>query len=157
MNVKQYAKDVLVLRGLINTVWPDSTDRPKLVTNDANPDAAYLQELLNATQGAVDIATYHNYVAYGLDPELRSLAWSASEMDKLGTTAAAILEGVHNAGFKGEVWVGESAFAWHSGQRGVTDTFLSSPWWLSALGMLSPTLSGFCRQTLIGESGERAF
>lgn len=149
VNVAQYARDVLALRGLINTVWP-GPDRPRLVTNDANPDPRYLQTLLNATLGAVDVATWHLYIAYGLDPKLVEYAWSASEMDKISTTAAGILAGVHGAGFKGEVWVGESAFAWHSGQAGVTNTFLSAPWWLSALGQLSPTHSGFCRQTLIG-------
>lgn len=75
-------------------------------------------------------------------------------MDKIGSTAAAISAGVAKANWKGQLWVGESAFAWHSGQEGVTDTFLSSPWWMSALGQLSATHSGFCRQTLIGGNYE---
>lgn len=60
---QQYAKDVLVLRGLLDSVWPDAATRPKLVTNDANPDSAYLQNLLTATKGAVDVATWHLYSA----------------------------------------------------------------------------------------------
>ena len=75
-------------------------------------------------------------------------------MDKITTTATGILGGVAASGFTGEVWVGESAFAWHSGRAGVTNTFLSAPWWMSALGKLSPTHSGFCRQTLVGGNYE---
>jgi heparanase 1 len=60
---EQYAKDVLVLRGLLDSVWPDAATRPKLVSNDANPDSAYLQNLLNATKGAIDVATWHLYSA----------------------------------------------------------------------------------------------
>ena len=106
--------------------------------------------MLKAAGSALDVATWHLYIAYGLDPKLKSLAWDPAEMQKIGTTAAGILSAVSAAAFQGEVWVGESAFAWHSGQAGVTDTFLSAPWWMSALGQLSPTHAGFCRQTLIG-------
>ena len=148
--VEQYAKDVLVLRALLNEVWPDAAQRPLLVTNDANPDAAYLEALLKGAPGAIDVATWHLYIGYGLDPLLETHAWSSSFMDKIGSTAAGILAGIAGAAFKGQVWVGESALAWHSGRVGVTDTFLSSPWWMSALGQLAPTHSGFCRQTLMG-------
>jgi heparanase 1 len=93
-------------------------------------------------------------VGYGLDPLLETHAWSASFMDKISSTAAGMVQGIKAAGFEGETWVGESAFAWHSGRVGVTDTFLSAPWWMSALGQLSPTHSGFCRQTIIGGNYE---
>jgi len=152
--VETFARDVLVLRALLDATWPVPAARPLLVTNDANPDARYLQTLLTLAGAAVDVATWHVYIAYGLDPKLPSLAWSAAEMDKISADAAAIVAGVDAArgagGFAGQVWVGESAFAWHSGQTGITDTFESSPWWLSALSQLAPTHSGFCRQTLIG-------
>ena len=75
-------------------------------------------------------------------------------MDKISSTAETMVAGIKAANFEGEVWVGESAFAWHSGREGVTDTFLSAPWWMSALGQLAPTHSGFCRQTLIGGNYE---
>lgn len=50
-----------------------------------------------------------------------------------------------------ELWVGEIAAAWHSGEPGVTNRFISSFWYADALGLLA-TLNhtGFCRQTLIG-------
>lgn len=150
VNVAQYSKDVLVLRELVDSIWTDPADRPKLVANDANPDPAYLEALLKAAGSALDVATWHMYIAYGLDPKLESLAWSPAEMQKINSTAAGILAAVSAAAFQGELWVGESAFAWHSGQEGVTDTFLSAPWWMSALGQLAPTHAGFCRQTLIG-------
>lgn len=154
VGASQYAKDVLVLRDLINSIWTDPASRPKLVTNDANPDPSYLQALLSAAGDAIDVATWHLYIGYGLDPLLETHAWDATFMDKINATATGIVKAIDAANFKGEVWVGESAFAWHSGRVGVTDTFLSSPWWMSALGQLSPTHSGFCRQTLIGGNYE---
>lgn len=150
VSVDQYVRDVLALRAIVDSIWTDPAERPLLVANDANPDPSYLESLLTAAGSALDVATWHMYIAYGLDPKLMSLAWDPAEMQKINSTAAGILGAISQARFKGQVWVGESAFAWHSGQRGVTDTFLSAPWWMSALGQLSPTHSGFCRQTLIG-------
>ncbi len=90
------------------------------------------------------------YVGYGLDPYLASDAWNVSFINKISTVSAGIINGVRSVDFTGELWVGESAMAWHSGAEGITDTFKSSPWWLSALAGLASTHSGFCRQTLIG-------
>ena len=46
--------------------------------------------------------------------------------------------------------MGETAMAWHSGRDNVTNTFLSTPWWLTQLGTLSATHAVQCRQTLVG-------
>jgi heparanase len=91
---------------------------------------------------------------YGLDPALASDAWSTTFLAKISTVSSSIVTAIQSLNWKGEIWVGESAMAWHSGREGVTDTFLSSPWWLSALASLAPTHSGFCRQTLMGGNYE---
>lgn len=50
-----------------------------------------------------------------------------------------------------EIWVGEIAAAWHSGEPGVTNRFISSFWYADALGLLATiNHTGFCRQSLIG-------
>ena len=49
-----------------------------------------------------------------------------------------------------QISVGETAMAWHSGQNGTTDSFLSGPWWISQLAGLAPTHDYQCRQTLLG-------
>lgn len=67
-----------------------------------------------------------------------------------------------------QLWVGESAAAWHSGRDNVTNAFASCFWYSDVFGVVSkhnhtgasPTLLkyslvagiGFCRQTLLGGS-----
>lgn len=65
------------------------------------------------------------------------------------------------------MWVGESAAAWHSGQSGTTNAFISSLWYVDQLGTLATLnhkgifsfhsyinityiLLVFCRQALVG-------
>jgi heparanase 1 len=144
-----YGQDILHLKSVIDSIqWPSSP--PLLVANDENPDAGYWSKLLPIAKDVMDVASWHLYVGYGLDPALPSDAWETPFMDKITTTAAPLIAAAGASGFKGGLWVGESAMAWHSGREGVTDTFLSSPWWVSALGTLAPTHTGFCRQTLMG-------
>ena len=152
VNVDTYSNDVLVLRGLIDKYYPDASSRPRLVANDANPDPRYLATVLNNTKGAIDVATWHMYIGYGLDPYIAADAWNVSFINKIATVSGGIIAGVQSVeSFAGhELWVGESAMAWHSGAEGVTDNFKSSPWYLSALAGLAPTHAGFCRQTLAG-------
>ncbi len=148
-----YAADILVLRSLFDSLFSKNI-KPKLVANDANPDPAYLQNILTIAGDAIDVATWHLYIGYGLDPKLSAKAWNATFLGAISRTADTIVNGVEKANFTGQLWVGESALAWHSGREGVTDTFLSSAWWLSALGGLSATHDGFCRQTFMGGNYE---
>jgi len=53
--------------------------------------------------------------------------------------------------YNAEIWVGEIAAAWHSGQDNVTNAFESSFWYTDALGVLAMNNhTGFCRQTMYG-------
>jgi len=149
-----YGKDILSLKTLLDDLqWPAGSP-PKLVANDENPDPGYWGTLLPIVKGALLASTWHLYIGYGLDPLLAGDAWDVTFMDKIMTTANPMVHAAEQAGFQGELWVGESAMAWHSGREGVTDTFLSSPWWVSVLGSLAPTHSRFCRQTLMGGNYE---
>ena len=62
---------------------------------------------------------------YGLDPTLPSKAFQASFLAGINNTAngliAAATKFVEGGG---ELWIGETAMAWHSGRDGVTNTFL---------------------------------
>ena len=50
-----------------------------------------------------------------------------------------------------EIWMGEAGGAYNSGRPGVTDSFISSFWFLDGFGVLSEAgESTFCRQTLVG-------
>jgi len=98
--------------------------------------------------------TYHNYQGQGLDENLVNEAmepnfyWSSEKYSRLEVSKAV------SAGSVSKVWIGEGAMASHSGQAGVTDTFLSTMWFANALGSVAKTkpvpISTFCRQTLVG-------
>ena len=92
---------------------------------------------------------------YGLDPQLapKIMDKSGKFFDSGPGRAHAMIDGWRNFGEPHgmELWVGEIAAAWHSGEPGVTNRFISSFWYADALGLLA-TLNhtGFCRQTLVG-------
>lgn len=149
-----YSADVLRVRALLDAYWPDAATRPKLVANDENPDASYWSTLLPAAGRALDAATWHLYIGYGLDPTLPAKAWSRAFLDGIAATAAPQVLAARATGFlpnaSHQLWVGETAMAWHSGRNGTTNTFLSGPWWLAQLGTLAGTHHVQCRQTLVG-------
>lgn len=149
-----YAADVQALRGVIDATWPDAAVRPKLVANDENPDPRYWGTLLPAAGSAMDVASWHLYIGYGLNPDLKNEAWNASFLAGIHNTAAPMVAAADAAGFTRvaghQLWVGETAMAWHSGQNGTTNTFLSGPWYVTQLGTLAATHHVQCRQTLVG-------
>ena len=123
-----------------------------LVANDENPSAAYWSGMLPLVGGSINAATWHMYCGYGLDPNLPNDAWNHVFMECIDKTAAPLLSAGRNwsASTNGSFWVGETAMAWHSGRDNVTNSFLSTPWWLTQLGALSATHAVQCRQTLVG-------
>ena len=66
------AADYQHLRKLVDALWPDAAQRPLLIGNDLNSNAAYLRAFLPQVAGVLDVVTYHHYDGYGLDPELAS-------------------------------------------------------------------------------------
>jgi hypothetical protein len=101
------------------------------------------------------VRRYHNYVGYGLDPQLapKIMDPSGKFFDSGPGRAAAMIDGWKTIGKpRGmQIWVGEIAAAWHSGEPGVTNRFISSFWYADALGLLaSLNHTGFCRQSLRG-------
>jgi heparanase 1 len=148
-----YAKDLISLKAKIDSIWSSvaAADRPRLVANDENPDPSYWAKILPTIGTAIHAATWHSYVGYGLDPTLASKAFNYSFLYGTDSQALPMIEVskdfVSNGG---ELWVGETAMAWHSGRENVTDTYLSGPWYINALGWLAKTHRVHCRQTLVG-------
>jgi len=150
-----YAEDINYLRQLVDAEWPEGVARPLVAGPDCNPthDPTWIDSFLSNTQpGAM---TYHNYVGYGLDPLLAQQMMDTSwDFFNAGPQKAeAFISGWQNISREEgtEIWVGEIAAAWHSGQPGVTDKFISSFWYADALGLLA-TLNHtvFQRQCLSG-------
>jgi heparanase 1 len=153
VNMDVYARDLLSVRAMIDDIWAalPRADRPRIVSNDENPDPAYWTGLLPRVGDAIAAATWHSYTGYGLDPKLPLVAFNASFLAETPAQAAPMIKAA--AAFVaggGEIWVGETAMAWHSGRNGTTDAFASSPWYVNALGTLAATHRVHVRQTLVG-------
>jgi hypothetical protein len=72
---KVYAADMVYLRKLVDANWQSAEAKPLVIAPDCNPIAGqWVKDFLgNASMGerpAADVFTYHNYVGYGLDPQL---------------------------------------------------------------------------------------
>ena len=142
------------MRALIDALWDaqPSKRKPLLIANDENPDAAYWRAMLPAAGAAVNVASWHLYCGYGLDPDLPANAWDPEFLACPSRTAAPQVAAAApwRQATGGQVWIGESAMAWHSGRENTTDSFLSSPWFVAQLGQLAASHAVQCRQTLVG-------
>ncbi|XP_065178266.1 uncharacterized protein LOC135808944 [Sycon ciliatum] len=131
--------------------WPDVATRPKLIGPDENPNAGFLEEFLPLVADVIDAVTVHIYTGYGLDHNLPAQITTGQYLDKYQSTLAPLAKVINDKAPKAEIWIGETAAAWHSGQMNTTNTFLSGFWYLDALGTAANNnVQAFCRQTLIG-------
>lgn len=143
--------DYLRLRALINKYWPEAGSRPKLIGNDLNTNPSYLQKFLPVVKDNLDVVTYHLYVGYGLDPNLAKEIPTANFLNQFWATANTVYQVKQSIVPQAEMWVGETAAAWHSGQANTTDAFVSSFWYANAMAVLTlHNHTGFCRQVLLG-------
>eukprot|EP01084_Bolivina_argentea_P141859 249260_1 len=157
VNAKVDANDYINLYTIIQSIWNSTGNAtrkevPRVCGNDLNPDATYIQQWLPLVKDYLDVYTYHNYDGYGLDTNLTNEIVTPQFLDKTYNNVKSVLASVTKYAKPGtEIWLGEAAAAWHSGQENTTNAFVSSFWYADALGRLaSLNHTGFCRQTLIG-------
>lgn len=156
VDTKVYADDIRYLRKLVDDIWPSSASKPLINGPDCNPTSDdWINSFLGNTSDVLNTLTYHNYVGYGLDPALAQNMMDTSWgfFDEGPNRADMFINGWKNIGnpVGMKIWAGEIAAAWHSGEPGVTDRFISSFWYADALGLLA-TLNhtAFQRQALAG-------
>ena len=127
---EDYASCMKIMRDQIDHLWPDESTRPLLVGPDMNPRADWLKEMLQAGGNSADAVTFHLYPGYGLDPSLKQEIMEPGFLDFTRKMSSIMKNVVANASPKSELWIGETAAAWHSGERNITDSFISSFWFL---------------------------
>eukprot|EP01116_Phalansterium_solitarium_P007948 TRINITY_DN2103_c0_g1_i1.p1 TRINITY_DN2103_c0_g1~~TRINITY_DN2103_c0_g1_i1.p1 ORF type:complete len:501 (+),score=113.45 TRINITY_DN2103_c0_g1_i1:1643-3145(+) len=143
--------DYIAVRALIDKYWPDASSRPKLIGPDLNPDQPYLATFLSIANQTLDAVTYHLYIGYGLNPNLTQQLRDPAFLDQDWQTGLPLAATVAQHAPHAELWVGESAAAWHSGQANTTDAFISSLWYIDQSSQLAAHgHKAFCRQTLVG-------
>lgn len=156
-NMTRYAESFRALRNMIDTLWDNvpMAFKPKLMGPATTGAGSSFSTCLTAIGQYLDVATYHRYQDDGKDHQLSKKATSphffrrSESFDEAANKTSNMLL-IQNA----QVWVGEGAMAYHSGQDGVTNTFASSFWYAHNLGEMATSKpishSVFCRQTLTG-------
>ena len=150
-----YAAGLDQLRHLLHELWPPP-HTPLLIGPNALWDPVWFRELLRAAPW-LPALSYHLYplgAGNGTARDVASKVLRADFLDKLKPLAAGVAAAHASLGSAGTaVWVPELGGAYNSGRPRVTDSFVSSFWYLDALGVLA--LAGtrvVCRQTLLGGS-----
>jgi len=145
------AADAATLKQLLTKYWPDASTRPKVIAPDDNINEQWFNSYVSLSAGHVDIYTYHEYNGYGLDPNLPNEIPTTQFIDKSTSSASVMMNIVDKYAPKADLWLGEGAAAWHSGQDGTTNTFESGFYYVNALGTQAQHKhTGSQRQALVG-------
>ena len=147
-----YGDDVARLRARLNALWaPPGPPPPRVMgpdawENDLSP--AYYQTMLTASGGGLHAVTFHDYGDDCCTPTNGDVL-NVTCLDALFATPAWVRDIAAAHGV--QTWNGEGALHAMSGVSGLTNTFLSSLYYLHALGSYAAGgISLFSRQTLIG-------
>lgn len=140
---------------LVDKLWTDPRSRPLIIGPDENPNTGYLSQFLSECAASLDAVTWHLYIGYGLNPNLTNQLQDPLFLDQERQQAVPIQETVAKYAPHAQVWVGESAAAWHSGRNLTTNAFISSIWYTDQAGTLAQVgHKVFCRQTLVLPCGQ---
>ncbi|KAL8035442.1 hypothetical protein ABFX02_12G097000 [Erythranthe guttata] len=153
IEAEQYGKDMIVLKKLVQKLYPDPNTQPKVL----GPGGFYDEEWFNTflqTSGpnVVDGLTHHIYnLGAGVDPTLIDKIQDPFFLDQVAQTYKDVSTTVKLYGQWSGAWVGEAGGAYNSGGKSVSHTFVNGFWYLDQLGMTSTfNHKVFCRQALIG-------
>ncbi|PIA62982.1 hypothetical protein AQUCO_00200771v1 [Aquilegia coerulea] len=152
VDAKQYAKDVIALRKVIDKLYKKSTVQPKLLAPGGIYDEEWFHTFLQASgPNVVDVTTHHIYnLGPGDDPNLIHKVQDPLYLDQVAQTYKDVETTVRSFPWT-SAWVGEAGGAYNSGGKTVSHTYVNSFWYLDQLGMTSKfNHKVYCRQTLIG-------
>ncbi|XP_030938386.1 heparanase-like protein 1 isoform X2 [Quercus lobata] len=150
----QYAKDLIILKKIMNELYWKSSFKPKLVAPGGFYDKNWFNRLLqDSGSGVVNIVTYHIYnLGPANDRNLVNKILDPSHLSNsiLGTFTD-VEQTVQEHGPWASIWVGESGGAFGGGAPNVSDRFVNSFWYLDQLGMAAKhNTKVYCRQSLVG-------
>ena len=86
-----------------------------------------------------------------MSPDLISRLQDPASLDFISMISAPLQRAQQANAPSAQLWVGETAAAWHSGEKGVCNAFVSGFWYINQLGMLASTgHKVMCRQAFVG-------
>lgn len=149
----QYGRDIVVLKELVQELYPDPATRPKVLGPAGFYDKQWFDTFLETSgPNVVDGLTHHIYnLGAGVDPNLINKVQDPSFLDQIAETYRDISGSIKQHGPWSRAWVGEAGGAYNSGGKYVSHSFVDGFWYLDQLGMTSTfNHKVFCRQSLIG-------
>ncbi|KAL2233518.1 UNVERIFIED_CONTAM: Heparanase-like protein 1 [Sesamum indicum] len=153
IGAEQYGKDVIVLKRLVQKLYPNPATQPKVLGPAGFYDKQWFNTFLQTTgPNVVDGLTHHIYnLGAGVDPTLISKVQDPYFLDQIAETYREVSTSIKLFGPWSGAWVGEAGGAYNSGGKYVSHAFVDGFWYLDQLGMTSRfNHKVFCRQSLIG-------
>ncbi|KAJ9187410.1 hypothetical protein P3X46_002867 [Hevea brasiliensis] len=143
LDAVQYSKDIIVLKKLVDKLYPDPKTRPAVLGPAGFYDQQWFNTFFEATgPNVIQGVTHHIYNLGPGDPYF---------LDQVAQTYRDLSVSINEFAPWAGPWVGESGGAFNSGGKDVSHTFANGFWYLDQLGMTSTfNHKVFCRQALIG-------
>ncbi|XP_050236239.1 heparanase-like protein 2 isoform X2 [Mercurialis annua] len=148
-----YGRDIVVLRKLVNQLYPDPNTRPAVLGPGGFYDQRWFDTfLMTIGPNVVDGVTHHIYnLGAGVDKTLIDKIQDPYFLDQVAQTFKNVRNSVRQFGPWSGAWVGESGGAYNSGGKDVSHTFADGFWYLDQLGMTSTyNHKVYCRQAFVG-------
>ncbi|GMI63509.1 glucuronidase 1 [Hibiscus trionum] len=153
VDVKQYGKDVIVLKNVVKELYAHPETEPKVLGPGGFYEEKWFNTFLEVSgQGVVDGLTHHIYnLGPGDDPNMMNKVLDPSYLNQVSQTYKGVLDVVNKFRPQLGAWVSESCGALKGGSKDVSRTFADGFWYLDQMGMASTyDQKVFCRQALIG-------
>ncbi|KAF3783771.1 Heparanase [Nymphaea thermarum] len=152
---KQYAKDLIKLRSLLNEIYSNSSSLPLLLAPGGFYDQQWFIQLLQQSgPGVVNVLTHHIYnLGAPDDPKLMKKVLNPAYLSHAAGTFRSLHGVIKKFGPWAAAWVGEAGGVYHGGAPDFSDRYINGFWYLDQLGMSSRyDTKVYCRQKLIGSN-----
>ncbi|KAL9166077.1 hypothetical protein ABFS82_05G005600 [Erythranthe guttata] len=153
IEAEQYGKDMIVLKKLVQELYPNPNTQPKILGPAGFYDKQWFDTFLRVSgPNVVDGLTHHIYnLGAGVDPTLINKIQDPNFLDQIAEVYKDISSSIKMYGPWSRAWVGEAGGAYNSGGKDVSHAFVDGFWYLDQLGMTSAfNHKVFCRQALVG-------
>ncbi|KAK8950480.1 Heparanase-like protein 3 [Platanthera guangdongensis] len=154
IDVAQYAADLISLKKVVDEIYSVDQVKPLVIAPGGNFEVEWYSEFIDMTKdsSSLDVITHHMYILGAAnDDHLVEKILNSSYLDGVALTFNSLRDVVRGSNATVVAWVGEAGGAYNSGRHLVTDSFVSSLWFLDQLGMsASFDTKSYCRQSLIG-------
>ncbi|KAG0471922.1 hypothetical protein HPP92_016468 [Vanilla planifolia] len=155
IHAAQYAEDVIKLKSLVDQIYQDIPDEPLLIAPAGFYEENWYGEFIDLTKSSssVNVISHHLYsLGSGKDEHLVRNILDPFYLDGVSWTLSNLSALIKRTGTSAAAWVGEAGGAYGGGRHLVTDSFVSSFWYLDQLALSSKYgTKTYCRQSLIGE------